>query len=32
MNSTGPAAWTDVVFEQLQEYDPSLQTAKICPS
>lgn len=21
MNSTGPAAWTDVVFEQLQEYN-----------
>ena len=26
MNSTGPAAWTDVVFEQLREYDPSLNT------
>lgn len=26
MNSTGPAAWTDVVFGQLQEYDPSLQS------
>lgn len=26
MNSTGPAAWTDIVFEQLQEYDPSLKT------
>lgn len=26
MNSTGPSAWTDVVFEQLQEYDPSLKT------
>ncbi|KAF4119318.1 alpha 1,6-mannosyltransferase [Geosmithia morbida] len=25
MNSTGPAAWTDVVFAQLQEYDPSLK-------
>ncbi|KAL7929835.1 glycosyltransferase family 32 protein [Trichoderma chlorosporum] len=25
MNSTGPAAWTDVVFEQLQEYDPELK-------
>lgn len=24
MNTTGPAAWTDIVFEQLQEYDPSL--------
>lgn len=28
MNSTGPAAWTDVVFEQLQEYDPTLSTTK----
>lgn len=28
MNSTGPAAWTDVVFEQLQEYDPSLESTK----
>ena len=28
MNSTGPAAWTDVVFEQLQEYDPTLNTTK----
>ncbi|EGS22387.1 uncharacterized protein CTHT_0019180 [Thermochaetoides thermophila DSM 1495] len=28
MNSTGPAAWTDVVFEQLQEYDPSLLEPK----
>ncbi|KAH8882276.1 hypothetical protein GQ53DRAFT_624640, partial [Thozetella sp. PMI_491] len=28
MNSTGPAAWTDVVFEQLQEYDPSLKDTK----
>lgn len=28
MNSTGPAAWTDVVFEQLQEYDPSLTSLK----
>lgn len=26
LNSTGPAAWTDVVFEQLQEFDPSLNT------
>jgi alpha 1,6-mannosyltransferase len=26
MNSTGPAAWTDVVFEQLQEYDPALRS------
>ncbi|EHK49766.1 glycosyltransferase family 32 protein [Trichoderma atroviride IMI 206040] len=24
MNSTGPAAWTDVVFEQLQQYNPIL--------
>jgi len=24
MNSTGPAAWTDMVFKQLQEYKPSL--------
>jgi alpha 1,6-mannosyltransferase len=28
MNSTGPAAWTDVVFKQLQEYDPTLNTTK----
>lgn len=28
MNSTGPAAWTDVVFRQLQEYDPSLVEPK----
>lgn len=28
MNSTGPAAWTDVVFEQLQEHDPTLNTTK----
>ncbi|RBR22589.1 hypothetical protein FVER53590_28402 [Fusarium verticillioides] len=28
MNSTGPAAWTDVVFQQLQEYDPNLNTTK----
>lgn len=28
MNSTGPAAFTDVVFEQLQEYEPSLNTTK----
>lgn len=28
MNSTGPAAWTDVVFRQLQEYDPSLTDIK----
>ncbi|KAF4946806.1 hypothetical protein FSARC_14116 [Fusarium sarcochroum] len=28
MNSTGPAAWTDVVFEQLQEYDPALNSTK----
>lgn len=24
MTSTGPAAWTDAVFQQLQEYEPSL--------
>lgn len=28
MNSTGPAAWTDVVFETLQGYDPSLNETK----
>lgn len=28
MNSTGPAAWTDVVFEQLQEYNHSLTDTK----
>ncbi|CRG92667.1 hypothetical protein PISL3812_09731 [Talaromyces islandicus] len=28
MNSTGPAAWTDVVFELLQEQDSSLKTTK----
>ncbi|KAG9254341.1 family 32 glycosyltransferase [Emericellopsis atlantica] len=28
MNSTGPAAWTDVVFEHLQAFDPSLNTTK----
>ncbi|KAM0257959.1 hypothetical protein ACHAQJ_004118 [Trichoderma viride] len=28
MNSTGPAAWTDVVFEQLQEYNPLLNDTK----
>ncbi|QKX53490.1 uncharacterized protein TRUGW13939_00569 [Talaromyces rugulosus] len=28
MNSTGPAAWTDVVFEALQEHDSSLKTTK----
>ncbi|CAG9945396.1 unnamed protein product [Clonostachys rosea f. rosea IK726] len=28
MNSTGPAAWTDVVFEQLQEYEPTLKELK----
>lgn len=28
MNSTGPAAWTDVVFELLQEHDPSLNDTK----
>lgn len=28
MNSTGPAAWTDVVFETLQGFDPSLNETK----
>jgi alpha 1,6-mannosyltransferase len=28
LNSTGPAAWTDVVFEQLQEYDPLLKETR----
>lgn len=28
MNSTGPAAWSEVVFRQLQEYDPSLKEHK----
>ncbi|KAK0643176.1 family 32 glycosyltransferase, partial [Cercophora newfieldiana] len=28
MNSTGPAAFTDVVFETLQGFDPSLQDTK----
>ncbi|KAL2164739.1 hypothetical protein VTH06DRAFT_34 [Thermothelomyces fergusii] len=28
MNSTGPAAWTDVVWAQLQEYDSSLTDIK----
>ncbi|KAL6854464.1 glycosyltransferase family 32 protein [Trichoderma novae-zelandiae] len=28
MNSTGPAAWTDVVFEQLQEYNPLLNDTR----
>lgn len=28
MNSTGPAAWSEVVFKQLQEYDPSLTDFK----
>lgn len=28
MNSTGPAAWTDIVFQQLQEYDPTLKDTK----
>jgi alpha 1,6-mannosyltransferase len=28
MNSTGPAAWTDVVFELLQKHDPALETTK----
>ncbi|KAI9150565.1 glycosyltransferase family 32 [Paramyrothecium foliicola] len=25
LNTTGPPAWTSVVFQQLQEYDPSLK-------
>lgn len=28
MNSTGPAAWTDVVFEILQGYDERLKDTK----
>ena len=28
MNTTGPAAWTDAVFELLQERDPALKTTK----
>lgn len=28
MNSTGPAAWTEVLFAQLQEHDPTLNTTK----
>ncbi|KAL2214476.1 hypothetical protein CC79DRAFT_1328379 [Sarocladium strictum] len=28
MNSTGPAAWTDIVFETLQGFDPSLNETK----
>ncbi|KAI9148207.1 Initiation-specific alpha-1,6-mannosyltransferase [Paramyrothecium foliicola] len=28
MNSTGPAAWTDAVFEELQRFDPSLNTTE----
>jgi alpha 1,6-mannosyltransferase len=28
MEATAPAAWTDVVFEQLQQYDPSLSTTR----
>jgi alpha 1,6-mannosyltransferase len=28
MNSTGPAAWTDVVFEVLQEHNRNLNTSK----
>ncbi|KIM93362.1 glycosyltransferase family 32 protein, partial [Oidiodendron maius Zn] len=28
MEATAPAAWTDVLFEQLQEYDPSLNSTK----
>lgn len=28
MNSTGPAAWTDVVFEQLQQFNPILSDTK----
>ncbi|OLN93092.1 Initiation-specific alpha-1,6-mannosyltransferase 4 [Colletotrichum chlorophyti] len=28
LNSTGPAAWTDVVFEYIQTVDPSLNTTQ----
>ncbi|CAH0021580.1 unnamed protein product [Clonostachys rhizophaga] len=28
MNSTGPAAWTDAVFDQLKEFDPSLNSVR----
>lgn len=28
MTTTGPAAWTDVVFEQLQEFDSSLNSTQ----
>ncbi|KAL2264515.1 hypothetical protein VTJ83DRAFT_7025 [Remersonia thermophila] len=28
MNSTGPAAWSEVVFKQLQQYDPALKEHK----
>lgn len=28
LQSTGPAAWTAVVFQHLQEYDPSLNSTK----
>lgn len=28
MSSTGPAAWTDVVFAALHEHDPSLETTR----
>jgi len=28
MNSTGPAAWTDVVFDQLKEFEPGLSDTK----
>lgn len=28
MNTTGPAAWTDAVFKQLQEYNSTLKTTK----
>lgn len=28
MNSTGPAAWSEIVFKQLQEFDPSLTDHK----
>ena len=28
MNSTGPAAWTDIVFEQLQLHDSTLNTTQ----
>lgn len=28
LNTTGPAMWTDAVFEQLQLFDPSLESTK----